>query len=49
VASNDSTSKTIIVALALCIVCSVIVSTAAVMLRPAQQANKDLDRKTRRR
>ena len=45
-ASNDSTSKTIIVALALCIVCSVIVSTAAVMLRPAQQANKDLDRKT---
>jgi len=46
VASNDSTSKTIIVALALCIVCSVIVSTAAVMLRPAQQANKDLDRKT---
>lgn len=45
-ASNDSTSKTIIVALALCIVCSVFVSTAAVMLRPAQQANKDLDRKT---
>ncbi len=45
-ASNDSTSKTIIVALALCIVCSVFVSAAAVMLRPAQQANKDLDRKT---
>ena len=45
-ASNDSTSKTIIVALVLCIVCSVFVSTAAVMLRPAQQANKDLDRKT---
>ena len=45
-ASNDSTSKTIIVALALCIVCSVFVSTAAVMLRPAQQANKNLDRKT---
>ena len=45
-ASNDSTSKTIIVALALCIVCSVFVSSAAVMLRPAQQANKDLDRKT---
>ncbi|WP_461481412.1 Na(+)-translocating NADH-quinone reductase subunit C [Porticoccus sp.] len=45
-ASNDSTSKTIIVALALCIVCSVFVSGAAVMLRPAQQVNKDLDRKT---
>ncbi len=45
-ASNDSISKTITVALALCIVCSVFVSTAAVMLRPAQQVNKDLDRKT---
>lgn len=45
-ASNDSISKTIIVALALCIVCSVFVSTAAVMLRPAQQVNKALDRKT---
>jgi len=46
VASNNSTLKTIKVALVLCIVCSVIVSTAAVLLRPAQQANKDLDRKT---
>jgi len=46
VASNDSTSKTITVALVLCIVCSVFVCTAAVMLRPLQQANKDLDRKT---
>ena len=45
-ASNDSTSKTITVALVLCIVCSVFVCTAAVMLRPLQQANKDLDRKT---
>lgn len=45
-AKNDSTSKTIRVALTLCIICSVIVSTAAVLLRPAQQANKDLDRKT---
>jgi len=46
VAKNDSTSKTIRVALTLCIICSVIVSSAAVLLRPAQQANKDLDRKT---
>lgn len=45
-AKNDSTSKTIRVALTLCIICSVIVSSAAVLLRPAQQANKDLDRKT---
>lgn len=44
-ASNDSTGKTLMVALVLCIVCSVIVSTAAVMLRPAQLANKALDRK----
>lgn len=45
-ANDNSTSKTIKVALILCIVCSVIVSTAAVLLRPAQQANKALDRKT---
>ena len=33
-------------AFALCIVCWVIVSTAAVALRPAQQLNQELDRKT---
>ncbi|MEH6589706.1 MAG: Na(+)-translocating NADH-quinone reductase subunit C [Halioglobus sp.] len=43
--SNDSTKKTLIVAFSLCIVCSVIVSTAAVVLKPAQEANKSLDRK----
>jgi Na+-transporting NADH:ubiquinone oxidoreductase subunit C len=43
VASNDTIGKTIGVALALCIVCSVVVSTAAVMLKPAQVANKSLD------
>lgn len=43
--SNDSIKKTLIVAFSLCIVCSVIVSTAAVMLKPAQQANQSLDRK----
>ncbi len=42
-ASKDSTTKTIIVALVLCVVCSIIVSTAAVMLRPAQKANKKAD------
>jgi Na+-transporting NADH:ubiquinone oxidoreductase subunit C len=45
VSSNDSVGKIIGVAFALCIVCSVIVSAAAVMLKPAQEANKDLDRK----
>lgn len=43
--SNDSISKTLIVAFSLCIVCSVIVSTAAVVLKPAQEINKTLDRK----
>ncbi|WP_439134181.1 Na(+)-translocating NADH-quinone reductase subunit C, partial [Pseudomaricurvus sp.] len=42
-ANKDSTGRTIGVALALCIVCSIVVSTAAVMLKPAQQANKKLD------
>lgn len=41
--NNDSIKKTITVTLLLCIVCSVIVSTAAVLLRPAQVANKSLD------
>ena len=43
--SNDSISKTLIVAFSLCIVCSIIVSAAAVILQPAQEANKSLDRK----
>jgi Na+-transporting NADH:ubiquinone oxidoreductase subunit C len=45
VSSNDSIKKTLIVAFSLCIVCSVIVSTAAVVLKPAQEVNKTLDRK----
>ena len=45
-ADKDSVGNTIKVTLLLCIVCSVFVSAAAVLLRPAQQANKDLDRKT---
>lgn len=43
--SNDSTQKTLFVAFLLCIVCSVIVSTAVVMLKPIQEVNKTLDRK----
>lgn len=43
--SNDSVGGIVRVALTLCVVCSVVVSTAAVMLKPAQEANKDLDRK----
>ena len=43
--SNDSMKKTLLVAFSLCIVCSVIVSTAAVLPKPAQEVNKALDRK----
>ena len=43
--SNDGIKKTLIVAISLCFVCSVIVSTAAVVLKPAQEVNKTLDRK----
>ncbi len=43
---NDSIQKTLTVALLLCLFCSVIVAGSAVLLRPAQLANKILDRKT---
>lgn len=45
-ASNNSIKKTLTVALALCIVCSVVVSTAAVVLQPMQERNQELDRKS---
>lgn len=38
--SRESTSRTITVALILCVVCSLVVSTAAVLLRDMKQANK---------
>lgn len=41
--NNDSTQRTLLVAFLLCIVCSVVVSTAAVMLKPLQVANKEKD------
>ncbi|MCP4596421.1 Na(+)-translocating NADH-quinone reductase subunit C [Neptuniibacter sp.] len=45
-ANNDTIGKTIIVTVLLCVVCSVIVSAAAVLLKPKQIANKELDRKS---
>lgn len=45
-ANKDTISKTVTVALVLCVVCSIIVSTAAVSLRPAQKANKEGDIKS---
>jgi Na+-transporting NADH:ubiquinone oxidoreductase subunit C len=43
--NNDSFIKTISVAVILCFVCSVIVSSAAVLLKERQQANASLDKK----
>ena len=40
---NDSALKTLTVAGVLCIICSVLVSTAAVKLKPMQDLNKKLD------
>lgn len=45
-ASNDRISKVLTVAVALCLVCSVVVSSAAVLLRDAQEANKARDKKS---
>ena len=44
--ASDSVQKTFGVALVLCVVCAVVVSSAAVILRPQQQENKLLDLKT---
>jgi len=43
--ANESMKKVLTVAIVLCLVCSVVVSAAAVLLRDAQQANKALDKK----
>lgn len=45
-AKKESTSRTIIVALVLCIVCSLVVSSAAVLLKDKQNVNKKIDRYT---
>jgi Na+-transporting NADH:ubiquinone oxidoreductase subunit C len=43
--ARDSVARTFTVATVLCIVCSVMVSVAAVSLKPMQAENKELDRK----
>lgn len=40
----NSMKGTLLVSLVLCVVCSLLVSSAAVLLRPMQEANKKLDR-----
>ena len=42
---NDSLEKTIAVAVALCVVCAILVSGSAVALKSLQQSNKSLDMK----
>lgn len=45
-ADKDSFKSTILVALALCIVCAVVVAASTVLMRPIQQVNKAIDRNT---
>ncbi|GAA0784846.1 Na(+)-translocating NADH-quinone reductase subunit C [Marinobacterium sediminicola] len=45
-ANNDTMGKTLLVTILLCVICSVVVSAAAVILKPKQVANKELDRKS---
>ncbi len=40
---NDDPKKTIVVAVLLCLVCSILVSTSAVIFKPLQLANKEAD------
>jgi Na+-transporting NADH:ubiquinone oxidoreductase subunit C len=44
VSSKDSTKRTLLVAFSLCVVCSIVVSGTAVVLKPMQDANRILDR-----
>ena len=41
--NNDTVKKTLLVAFFLCLVCSVLVSGSAVLLRPLQEKNRQLD------
>ncbi|MFT7306985.1 MAG: Na+-transporting NADH:ubiquinone oxidoreductase subunit C, partial [Candidatus Azotimanducaceae bacterium] len=42
--NKDSISNIVIVALSLCLVSAIVVSSVAVSLKPTRQANKELDR-----
>lgn len=44
-ANKDSINRTVLVALVLCVACSIVVSAAAVLLKPLQQRNAEIDRK----
>jgi Na+-transporting NADH:ubiquinone oxidoreductase subunit C len=42
--ARDTVGKTFLVATVLCVVCSILVSSAAVLLRPAQELNKKIEK-----
>ena len=42
---KDSLANTFLIAVFLCLVCSIVVSSMAVALKPIQQLNKELDQK----
>ena len=42
--NNDSISKTLLVVLVLCLVCSIVVAGSAVGLKPLQQKQRALDK-----
>ncbi|MBD3706959.1 hypothetical protein IE994_10535 [Enterobacter hormaechei] len=42
--NNDSISKTLLVVLVLCLVCSIVVAGSAVGLKPLQQEQRALDK-----
>ena len=46
---NESVGKTLLVAFLVCLVCAVVVSTAAVTLRQVHQKNQPLDRRVTNR
>ncbi|MFA7172672.1 MAG: NADH:ubiquinone reductase (Na(+)-transporting) subunit C [Kiritimatiellia bacterium] len=41
--NNESTKNVLLVSFILCAVCSILVSVSAILLKPLQQANKELD------
>lgn len=41
--NNDSVKRTVLVALVICVVCSILVSAAVVLLRPRQEKNRRID------
>ncbi len=45
VSDKDSLGNILKVAIGMCLVCSIVLSTAAVVLKPLQEINKELDRK----